>query len=92
MGTSLSNHSHEALRVIELAVGVDDLGPRLEGQPATRADQVLHVRHAENEKSVVQDGKFQTQLTITFHMRSNFAKTHPGSGGILAYRSPPPPR
>ena len=44
--TLLSNHSHEALRVIELAVGVDDLGPRLEGQPATRADQVLHVGHA----------------------------------------------
>ena len=45
-----SAHSHEALRVVELAVGVDDLGPRLEAVHAPRAGDVLHVGHAGTER------------------------------------------
>ena len=48
----INDHSHEALRVVELAVGVDDLGPRREALPAPRAGDVLHVGHAEMDTTI----------------------------------------
>ena len=55
-----SNHSHEALRVVELAVGVDDLGPRLEAVHAPRAGDVLHVGHAASISVVMFSAQFST--------------------------------
>ena len=48
----INDHSHEALRVVELAVGVDDLGPRREALPAPRAGDVLHVGHAKMGRTI----------------------------------------
>ena len=84
----INDHSHEALRVVELAVGVDDLGPRREALPAPRAGDVLHVGHAEMDTTIslrkVEKAAFKIQTQLTEMIEEvNFRKLTPEAEASL---------